>query len=154
MWDLKWEKKQLSQILSRFVRISYGWWTGRLFSAIILTFCKVNSLSKSNTFMQWPHVFRKGNDSYLKSAKEIDSWLTAGQTNWCTLILGYSMAVANTMYGTLTIVGAPRYKHRGAVMVVHQNVLSETIDPFRWQVGPYNKEGLKVQKDNVKHVFY
>lgn len=47
--------------------------------------------------------------------------------------LGYSMAVANTMYGTLTIVGAPRYKHRGAVMVVHQNVLSETIDPFRWQ---------------------
>ncbi|XP_062415861.1 integrin alpha-M-like isoform X1 [Pungitius pungitius] len=47
--------------------------------------------------------------------------------------LGYSMAVAKTRSGTLTIVGAPRYQHRGAVMVVHQNVLRKTIDPFDWQ---------------------
>ncbi|KAM8836110.1 integrin alpha-M-like isoform 1-T1 [Spinachia spinachia] len=47
--------------------------------------------------------------------------------------LGYSMAVAKTRSGTLTIVGAPRYQHRGAVMVVYQNDLRKTIDPFRWQ---------------------
>uniref|UniRef100_G3NY70 VWFA domain-containing protein n=1 Tax=Gasterosteus aculeatus TaxID=69293 RepID=G3NY70_GASAC len=56
--------------------------------------------------------------------------------------LGYSMAVATTMYGTLTIVGAPRYKHRGAVMVVHQNVLSfplfiDNLSLSQFQSGEY-----------------
>ncbi|XP_070708468.1 integrin alpha-X [Pempheris klunzingeri] len=47
--------------------------------------------------------------------------------------LGYSMAVANTKQGTLTIVGAPRYLHRGIVMAVYKNSLSKKIDPFPWQ---------------------
>ncbi|XP_059181162.1 integrin alpha-X-like [Centropristis striata] len=46
---------------------------------------------------------------------------------------GYSMAVANTRRGMLTIVGAPRYKHRGAVMVVSQHQHRKTIDPDPWQ---------------------
>ncbi|XP_031699852.1 integrin alpha-M-like [Anarrhichthys ocellatus] len=47
--------------------------------------------------------------------------------------LGYSIAVATTRQGTLTIVGAPRYQHRGAVMVVPQNWLYKMIDPSPWQ---------------------
>ncbi|XP_054454415.1 integrin alpha-X-like [Anoplopoma fimbria] len=47
--------------------------------------------------------------------------------------LGYSMAVARTRQGTLTIVGAPRYQHRGVVMVVFQNWKQKKIDPFPWQ---------------------
>ncbi|XP_034716994.1 integrin alpha-X-like [Etheostoma cragini] len=47
--------------------------------------------------------------------------------------LGYSMAVANTLQGPLTIIGAPRHQHRGAVMVVFQNINQKTIDPFPWQ---------------------
>ncbi|KAF1373929.1 hypothetical protein PFLUV_G00244020 [Perca fluviatilis] len=47
--------------------------------------------------------------------------------------LGYSMAVAYTPQGPLTIIGAPRYQHRGAVMVVFRNVNQKKIDPFPWQ---------------------
>ncbi|XP_039992198.1 integrin alpha-D-like [Xiphias gladius] len=48
--------------------------------------------------------------------------------------LGYSMAIAKTPQGTLTIVGAPRYEHRGAVMVVDtKHILKQKIDPFPWQ---------------------
>ncbi|KAK9530458.1 hypothetical protein VZT92_011956 [Zoarces viviparus] len=47
--------------------------------------------------------------------------------------LGYSIAVATTMRGTLTIVGAPRYQHRGAVIVVPPNRIYKMIDPSPWQ---------------------
>ena len=55
-----------------------------------------------------------------------------------SLILGYSMAVAKTRLGTLTIVGAPRYQHRGVVISVYENSLDQTIDPFAWQVCAHN----------------
>ncbi|XP_038591668.1 integrin alpha-M-like isoform X4 [Micropterus salmoides] len=53
--------------------------------------------------------------------------------------LGYSMAVAKTVYGELTIVGAPRYKHRGLVMTTYRNNFQQQIDPFPWQfqIGEY-----------------
>ncbi|KAM7370811.1 hypothetical protein PAMP_010331 [Pampus punctatissimus] len=53
--------------------------------------------------------------------------------------LGYSMAVAKTQSGTLTVVGAPRYQHRGIVVSVFKNSLDQTIDSFRWQfqIGAY-----------------
>ncbi|XP_056286181.1 integrin alpha-X-like isoform X2 [Pseudoliparis swirei] len=53
--------------------------------------------------------------------------------------LGYSMAVANTKQGPLTIIGAPRYQHRGVVMTVFQNTNQKRIDPFPWQfqIGEY-----------------
>ncbi|KAM9425193.1 integrin alpha-M-like [Pholidichthys leucotaenia] len=53
--------------------------------------------------------------------------------------LGYSMAVAHTLYGTLTIVGAPRYKHRGIVMAVDDRNWNQTIDRSTWgfQTGEY-----------------
>ncbi|XP_034070582.1 integrin alpha-X-like [Gymnodraco acuticeps] len=53
--------------------------------------------------------------------------------------MGYSMAVARTTRGTLTIMGAPRYKHRGVVRVVYNHLNHKTIDPSRWQfqVGEY-----------------
>nr|XP_057918664.1 integrin alpha-M-like [Doryrhamphus excisus] len=47
--------------------------------------------------------------------------------------LGYSMAIAKTPYATLTVLGAPRYKHRGVVMVIYPNGVDQ-IDPFKWQV--------------------
>ncbi|XP_062234759.1 integrin alpha-M-like [Platichthys flesus] len=50
--------------------------------------------------------------------------------------LGYSMTIARTRQGQLTIVGAPRYKHRGLVMAVQTY---QMIDPFDWnfQTGEY-----------------
>ena len=44
------------------------------------------------------------------------------------------MAVAKTSGGTLTIVGAPRYQHRGVVISVYKNSRNQKIDPFAWQV--------------------
>ncbi|XP_019739016.1 integrin alpha-M-like isoform X2 [Hippocampus comes] len=53
--------------------------------------------------------------------------------------LGYSLTVAQTRNARLTVVGAPRYLHRGVVMVISQNRLEQTIDPFQWQyqIGEY-----------------
>lgn len=48
------------------------------------------------------------------------------------------MAVAKSWQGQLTIIGAPRYQHRGVVMTVHKNSLKQMIDPFQWQVCVYN----------------
>ncbi|XP_034050179.1 integrin alpha-M-like [Thalassophryne amazonica] len=64
-------------------------------------------------------------DSYEPGSIELDSYL------------GYSMAVAKTSKGILTIVGAPRYQHRGIVMAVSSS--RQMIDPFPWQfqVGEY-----------------
>uniref|UniRef100_A0A667X2I5 Integrin, alpha M (complement component 3 receptor 3 subunit) n=1 Tax=Myripristis murdjan TaxID=586833 RepID=A0A667X2I5_9TELE len=62
-----------------------------------------------------------GTESYTHSAQylEPDSYL------------GYSMAVAKTSAGTLTIVGAPRYLHRGLAMAISSTV--QRIDPHPWQ---------------------
>ncbi|XP_071395803.1 integrin alpha-M-like [Centroberyx affinis] len=51
--------------------------------------------------------------------------------------LGYSMAIAKTQNGILTIVGAPRYDHRGIVMAL--STTNQKIDPFPWQfqIGAY-----------------
>ncbi|XP_071318507.1 integrin alpha-M [Trachinotus anak] len=46
--------------------------------------------------------------------------------------LGYSMAIAKTRQGTMTVIGAPRYKHVGAVMAV-ANENQQMIDPTQWQ---------------------
>ncbi|XP_054611751.1 integrin alpha-M-like isoform X2 [Dunckerocampus dactyliophorus] len=52
--------------------------------------------------------------------------------------LGYSIATAQTPYAMLTVVGAPRYQHRGVVMVISPNHVDK-IDPFKWQyqIGEY-----------------
>ena len=44
------------------------------------------------------------------------------------------MAVANTREGPLTIVGGPRYKHRGVVMTVEARGQVKKIDPHPWKV--------------------
>ncbi|XP_013869359.1 integrin alpha-M [Austrofundulus limnaeus] len=51
--------------------------------------------------------------------------------------IGYSMAVAETTSGTLTVVGAPRYKHRGAVITVYREDRQKVIDPYPQQSGAY-----------------
>ncbi|XP_042071720.1 integrin alpha-X-like [Haplochromis burtoni] len=54
--------------------------------------------------------------------------------------LGYSMAIVITKNGTLTIVGAPRYKHRGVVVAVNrQSFENQKIEPFssQYQTGEY-----------------
>uniref|UniRef100_A0A3Q1IY12 VWFA domain-containing protein n=1 Tax=Anabas testudineus TaxID=64144 RepID=A0A3Q1IY12_ANATE len=47
--------------------------------------------------------------------------------------LGYSMTVATTFEGPLTITGAPRFRHMGAVITVYRNSFLQKIDPFPWQ---------------------
>uniref|UniRef100_A0AAV2LIE3 VWFA domain-containing protein n=1 Tax=Knipowitschia caucasica TaxID=637954 RepID=A0AAV2LIE3_KNICA len=47
--------------------------------------------------------------------------------------LGYSIAVANTVAGTFTAVGAPRYRHRGIVMYVYSTYTRQWIDPLDWE---------------------
>uniref|UniRef100_A0A3Q4MQG5 VWFA domain-containing protein n=1 Tax=Neolamprologus brichardi TaxID=32507 RepID=A0A3Q4MQG5_NEOBR len=54
--------------------------------------------------------------------------------------LGYSMAIVITKNGTLTIVGAPRYEHRGVVVAVNrENLKNQKIEPFssQYQTGEY-----------------
>uniref|UniRef100_A0A3P8P5U6 VWFA domain-containing protein n=1 Tax=Astatotilapia calliptera TaxID=8154 RepID=A0A3P8P5U6_ASTCA len=52
--------------------------------------------------------------------------------------LGYSMATAKTQSGSLTIVGAPRYKHRGAVVAVNRESFeNQKIEPLASQTGEY-----------------
>ncbi|KAM6897891.1 integrin alpha-M-like [Xenentodon cancila] len=51
--------------------------------------------------------------------------------------LGYSMAIANTQYGTLTVVGAPRYEHKGGVEIVLGETLRQRIEPHTSQTGEY-----------------
>uniref|UniRef100_A0A668S096 VWFA domain-containing protein n=1 Tax=Oreochromis aureus TaxID=47969 RepID=A0A668S096_OREAU len=54
--------------------------------------------------------------------------------------LGYSMATAQTQSGSLTIVGAPRYKHRGVVVAVNRESFeNQKIEPLasQYQTGEY-----------------
>uniref|UniRef100_A0AAX7SGJ8 VWFA domain-containing protein n=1 Tax=Astatotilapia calliptera TaxID=8154 RepID=A0AAX7SGJ8_ASTCA len=54
--------------------------------------------------------------------------------------LGYSMAIARTQSGSLTVLGAPRYKHRGVVVSVNRdNFENQTIEPLasQYQTGAY-----------------
>ncbi|XP_039870489.1 integrin alpha-M-like [Simochromis diagramma] len=48
--------------------------------------------------------------------------------------LGYSMAIAKSWSGSVTVVGAPRYKHRGVVFAVNrESFRNQKIEPFPWQ---------------------
>ncbi|XP_024140476.1 integrin alpha-M [Oryzias melastigma] len=51
--------------------------------------------------------------------------------------LGYSMTIATTSRRTLTILGAPRYQHRGAVEVVFADKIITLINPSQLQAGEY-----------------
>ncbi|XP_014874749.1 integrin alpha-X-like, partial [Poecilia latipinna] len=51
--------------------------------------------------------------------------------------LGYSMAVAKTNYGPLTILGAPRNQHKGVVMTAFNERPRDEIRPFEQQTGEY-----------------
>uniref|UniRef100_A0A668RN91 VWFA domain-containing protein n=1 Tax=Oreochromis aureus TaxID=47969 RepID=A0A668RN91_OREAU len=52
--------------------------------------------------------------------------------------LGYSMAIAKTRRGSLTVVGAPRYKHRGVVVAVNRESFeNQKIEPLSSQTGEY-----------------
>ncbi|KAK0155240.1 Integrin alpha-X [Merluccius polli] len=55
---------------------------------------------------------------------------------------GYSMAIANTRYGPVTITGAPRYQHRGVAFVYPKSSdlsIRQRVDPSPWQsqIGEY-----------------
>lgn len=54
----------------------------------------------------------------------------------CNLIWieGYSMAVAQTAGGSLTIVGAPRYQHIGTVIAARTSNMYKKINPYPKQV--------------------
>ncbi|XP_043959272.1 integrin alpha-M-like [Gambusia affinis] len=51
--------------------------------------------------------------------------------------LGYSMAVAKTKNGPLTILGAPRNQHKGLVMTVFKEQARDKIRPSEQQTGEY-----------------
>ncbi|XP_068610851.1 integrin alpha-M [Brachionichthys hirsutus] len=71
-------------------------------------------------YVQYTGESRKAG-SYEPTFLEADSYL------------GYSMAVAKMGKDSLTIIGAPRYQHRGIVMTVQRNVKRKKIDPFPFQ---------------------
>ncbi|XP_034426297.1 integrin alpha-M-like [Hippoglossus hippoglossus] len=62
--------------------------------------------------------------------------------------LGYSMTIAKTRQGQLTIVGAPRYQHRGLVMAVRGQI-NQKIDPFPWQFQTGEYFGAEVRAMDV-----
>ncbi|XP_074520014.1 integrin alpha-M-like [Halichoeres trimaculatus] len=68
--------------------------------------------------------------------------------------LGYSIAVAKTRNGLLTIVGAPRYEHRGAVMVVQRNRPIKMIDLYQWQFQSGEYFGAEVCAMNLDRDAY
>ncbi|XP_063749943.1 integrin alpha-X-like isoform X2 [Eleginops maclovinus] len=82
------------------------------------------------------NVWKGGYLQYLSTNQETFSFQADIEED---SYVGYSMAVAKTTTGTLTIIGAPRYKHRGVVRVVVNNWNYKKIDPFPWQfqIGEY-----------------
>ena len=48
------------------------------------------------------------------------------------------MAVAKVSDGSLTIIGAPRYQHKGVVRTVQGERTKQIIVPYQWQVGIYH----------------
>ena len=63
------------------------------------------------------------------------------------------MAVAHTRSGPLTIVGAPRYLHRGVVFVYPKSLdisKGQMVDPSPWQVC---QQEISV-KTNVQHAAF
>uniref|UniRef100_UPI0037E8A9C6 integrin alpha-M n=1 Tax=Semicossyphus pulcher TaxID=241346 RepID=UPI0037E8A9C6 len=80
---------------------------------------------------QWKGGFER----YTADGQSINSYEPAAMKT--DSYLGYSMAVAYTRRGSLTIVGAPRYEHKGAVMVVQRNDMDQKIIPDPWTSGEY-----------------
>ncbi|XP_017166336.1 integrin alpha-M-like isoform X2 [Poecilia reticulata] len=80
---------------------------------------------------QWKGGYKKYllsnvlNNVTFEPSIEIDSYL------------GYSMAVAKTNDGPLTILGAPRNEHKGFVMTVFKEQLRDQIRPVEQQTGEY-----------------
>ncbi|XP_030610791.1 integrin alpha-M-like [Archocentrus centrarchus] len=74
--------------------------------------------------------------------------------------LGYSMAIAKTQSDSLTIVGAPRYKHRGVVVTVNRKSLkNQTIKPFslQYQTGEYFGAevcAMDIDNDNITDLIF
>lgn len=64
-------------------------------------------------------------------------------------VKGYSMAIAKTRQGLLTIAGAPRYQHRGVVLAVKPNGRSNMIDPNPKQVCTLEMDPKLCEFDNI-----
>lgn len=81
-------------------------------------------------------------DSLPKQWVEFNAWwcdhlpTTSEHFVVCNLIWieGYSMAVAQTAGGSLTIVGAPRYQHIGTVIAARTSNTYKKINPYPKQV--------------------
>uniref|UniRef100_A0A3B4Z2L9 Integrin alpha-M-like n=1 Tax=Stegastes partitus TaxID=144197 RepID=A0A3B4Z2L9_9TELE len=71
-------------------------------------------------YMQYTRTGTKVN-SYEPTSMKTDSYL------------GYSIAAAQTREGLLTVVGAPRYEHRGIAIAAYRERTSQVIDPYPWQ---------------------
>ncbi|XP_053721185.1 integrin alpha-M-like [Synchiropus splendidus] len=99
------------------------------FSAAYVTGGMLMSVVGAN---QW----RGGFLGYASSGMKGTSYLP--QNMLADSYLGYSMAVAQTPYGQVTVVGAPRYDHRGIVVAV-QYGSEQIIDPYKWEymIGGY-----------------
>uniref|UniRef100_A0A3Q3VMR9 VWFA domain-containing protein n=1 Tax=Mola mola TaxID=94237 RepID=A0A3Q3VMR9_MOLML len=79
---------------------------------------------------QWKGGFKK----FTSTGKERISYEPTTNIMEPDSYLGYSMVVASTRQGPLTIVGAPRYQHRGVVMAVQLNGDHKKIHPYPEQV--------------------
>lgn len=66
-------------------------------------------------------------------------------------LVGYSMVIAKNKTDILTILGAPRYQHIGAVDVVLKRKLQKRIHPEESQVVMAKHASFATLKDSNKH---
>uniref|UniRef100_A0A3Q2DUR7 Integrin alpha-D-like n=1 Tax=Cyprinodon variegatus TaxID=28743 RepID=A0A3Q2DUR7_CYPVA len=79
---------------------------------------------------QWRGGYKRYSLNNPESTYPFESTLDADS------YLGYSMAIAKTQNGPLTIIGAPRYQHKGIVLTVStQSIIIDRINPYQPQVG-------------------
>ncbi|XP_049915640.1 integrin alpha-M-like isoform X1 [Epinephelus moara] len=76
------------------------------------------------------NVWKGGFLQYLLTGQKIISFEPSIDAD---SYLGYSMAVAKTRQGTLTVAGAPRYHHKGSVVVLTHEWNRQNIEPSQYQ---------------------
>ncbi|XP_015224884.1 PREDICTED: integrin alpha-M-like, partial [Cyprinodon variegatus] len=80
---------------------------------------------------QWRGGYKRYSLNNPKSQDSFESTLDADS------YLGYSMAIAKTDKNQLTVIGAPRYQHKGVVLILLNQGIIQKINPYQSQTGEY-----------------
>ncbi|XP_035770224.1 integrin alpha-X-like [Neolamprologus brichardi] len=91
--------------------------------------------TSSKVHYYFDNFFSSGSwESNIDGIKQLDQATYTAEAIEHVVYLGYSMAIAKSWSGSVTVVGAPRYKHRGAVFAVNRDSFrNQKIEPFPWQ---------------------